>query len=178
MYTGEFERIGRRLFSEHLVGGNFGNISLRQGSGFFIKRTGAFLDCAGEPLFVPLSGEVPRGASSEYRVHREIYQKTAFEAVVHAHPRAAVAASLVMDQIVPEDSEGLLLCPIIPVVSAPPGTQDLADSVASALLTSRLVIARGHGTFAAGATLDEAYVLTSLAEHSCSVLALKKVFSP
>jgi L-fuculose-phosphate aldolase len=35
-----------------------------------------------------------------------------------------------------------------------------------------VVIARGHGTFAAGKTLDEAYVFTSLAEHSCLVLSL------
>jgi L-fuculose-phosphate aldolase len=42
MYSGEFERIGKRLFTEHLVGGNFGNISVRKGDeGFFIKRTGA-----------------------------------------------------------------------------------------------------------------------------------------
>ena len=45
MYSGEFERIGKRLFAEHLVGGNFGNISVRKGDeGFFIKRTGAYLD--------------------------------------------------------------------------------------------------------------------------------------
>jgi L-fuculose-phosphate aldolase len=82
-----------------------------------------------------------------------------------------------MDRIVPEDSEGLLLCPVIPVVAGEPGTQELADAIAEALMTSKLVIARGHGTFAAGATLDEALVLTSLAEHSCRVLALKRDFS-
>jgi len=38
MYSAEFERIGKRLFAEHLVGGNFGNISIRKGTeGFFIK---------------------------------------------------------------------------------------------------------------------------------------------
>ena len=176
MYAGELERIGRRLFAEHLIGGNFGNISIRHGTGFFIKRSGAYLDCAGEPLFVPLEGNPPGGVSTEYRVHREIYKKTAFQAVVHAHPRAAVAASLVMDHIVPEDSEGLLLCPVIPVVSGEPGTQELADAIAKGIFTSKLVVARGHGTFAAGATLDETLVLTSLAEHSCRVLALKRAF--
>jgi len=176
VYTGELERIGRRLFAEHLVGGNFGNISIRHGAGFFIKRSGAFLDTPGEPVFVPLTGNVPPEASTEYRVHREIYSKTPYLAVVHAHPRAAVAASLVMDRVIPEDSEGLLLCPVIPVVSGPPGTQELADAIADALVSAKLVIARGHGTFAAGKTLDEALVLTSLAEHSCRVLALKRAF--
>jgi len=177
MYSGEFERIGKRLFAEHLVGGNFGNMSVRtEEGGFFIKRTGTCLDTAAEPVYVPLSGDAPKEASSEYRVHRAVYTTTNHAAIVHAHPPCAVAASLVMDEIVPEDSEGEMLCPRIPVVTGAPGTQEIADNVARALLTSKLVIARGHGTFAAGSTLDEAYMYTSLAEHSCRVLALKRFF--
>jgi L-fuculose-phosphate aldolase len=175
MYSGEFERIGKRLFTEHLIGGNFGNISVRKGDeGFFIKRTGAYLDVAGELVFVPLQGDAPHDASSEYRVHREVYRNTNHKAIVHAHPPCAVAASLVMDEVVPEDSEGEMLCPNIPVVQGAPGSQEIAENVARALSSSKLVIARGHGTFAAGKTLDEAYVYTSLAEHSCRVLILKR----
>ncbi len=177
MLSEEFARIGKRLFAEHLVGGNFGNISVRKGDeGFFIKRTGAYLDVATEPVFVPLDGPVPPEASSEYRVHREVYKKTPHLAIVHAHPPMAVAASLVSDEILPEDSEGLMFCKRIPVVIGDPGSEDVADNVARALISGCLVIARGHGTFAAGKTLDEAYLLTSLAEHSCRVLAFKKEF--
>ena len=177
MYSGEFERIGKRLFAEHLVGGNFGNISVRDGDdGFYIKRTGAYLDVATEPVFVPLAGTVPREASSEYRVHREVYIKTPHRAIVHAHPPAAVALSLVRDEVRPEDSEGIMFCPVIPVVSGEPGSQEIADIVSDALGNSKLVIARGHGTFAAGKTLDEAYLYTSLAEHACRVLAIKQNF--
>ena len=180
MYSGELERIGKRLFAEHLVGGNFGNISIRdeRKNGFFIKRTGTYLDTASDPVFVPFTGEAPIEASSEFRVHREIYKKTRYHAIVHAHPPTAVAASLVMESIVPEDSEGVLLCPVIPVVTGSPGSQDLADRVSEALVMSKLVIARGHGTFAAGDTVDEAFVFTSLAEHSCRVLAMKRIFFP
>ena len=177
MYSSEFERIGKRLFAEHLVGGNFGNISIRKGNeGFFIKPTGTYLDVTAELVFVPLEGDVPKAASSEYRVHREVYRKSDHMAIVHAHPPYAVAASLVMDLIVPEDSEAEMFCPEIPVIQAPPGSQEIADAVAHVLSRSNLVIARGHGTFAAGKTLDEAYVFTSLAEHSCRVLALKNYF--
>ncbi len=179
MYAHEFERIGKRLFSEHLVGGNFGNISIRDDqAGFYIKRTGAYLDVATEPVFVPLEGEVPEGASSEYRVHREVYKKTSHIAIVHAHPPAAVALSLVRNEIRPEDSEGIMFCPVIPVVSGEPGSQEIADTVSDALISSKLVVARGHGTFAAGKTLDEAYLYTSLCEHACRVLAIKQAFTP
>lgn len=176
MYSGEFERIGKRLFAEHLVGGNFGNLSVREDSGFYIKRTGAYLDAAAEPVFVPMAGEVPECASSEYRVHRDVYRKTPHQAIVHAHPPASVALSLVRDEIRPEDSEGIMFCPVIPVVSGAPGSQEIADAVSDALSGSRLVIARGHGTFAAGRTLDEAYLYTSLCEHACRVLAIKHAF--
>lgn len=177
MYSAEFERIGKRLFVEHLVGGNFGNMSVRKGDeGFLIKRTGAYLDVASEPVFVAFDGPAPAHASSEYRVHREVYKRTPHEAIVHAHPPAAIAASLVMNAIIPEDSEGLMFCPVIPVVGGSPGSQEVADNVAGALATQKLVIARGHGTFSAGKTLDEAYLFTSLAEHSCRVLALKNQF--
>lgn len=176
MYTREFARIGKRLFAEHLVGGNFGNMSVRADAGFYIKRSGDYLDDVPELLFVPFSGPVPPRASSEYRVHLEVYKKTSYAAIVHAHPQAAIAASLVMDTIHPEDSEGKMFCPEISVVGGAPGSQKIADNVAEVLVQNRLVIVRGHGTFAAGKTLDEAYQLTSLAEHSCRVLAQKRSF--
>ena len=177
MYSDEFERIGKRLFAEHLVGGNFGNISIRHGdNGFYIKRSGAYLDVATEPILVPLAGKVPLGASTEYRVHREVYKKTPHRAIVHAHPPAAVALSLVRNEIQPEDSEGIMFCPVIPVVTGEPGSQEVADTVSSALVNAKLVIARGHGTFAAGKTLDEAFLYTSLAEHACRVLCFKQAF--
>jgi L-fuculose-phosphate aldolase len=179
MYTREFERIGKRLVAEHLVGGNFGNMSLRDGDkGFHIKRTGDYLDDVHELVFVPFDGPIPRNASSEHRVHLAVYRRSPHEAIVHAHPQAAIGASLVMDRIVPEDSEGVMFCPEIPVVGGAPGSQELADNVAGVLSGAKLVIVRGHGTFAAGRTLDEAYQFTSLAEHSCRVLALKRDFLP
>jgi L-fuculose-phosphate aldolase len=179
MYSDEFERIGKRLFAEHLVGGSFGNMSIRKGNeGFFIKRTGAYLDSLYEPVFVPEEGDAPDGASSEYRVHREVYRRTEYAAIVHAHPPYAVAASLLLNEIVPRDSEGEMFCPRIPVVTGRPGTDDLAGNVAQGLLQAPVVIARGHGTFAGGKTLDEAYLFTSLAEHSCRVIALAGQFRP
>jgi len=172
-----FEWVGKRLFAEHLVGGNFGNISVRENErGFYIKRTGAYLDDPGDPVFVPFGGAVPAVASSEYRVHLAVYKKTAYTAIVHAHPPYAVAASLVSDEIRPLDSEGIMFCPLIPVVAGEPGTQGLADAVAGVMQNHKLVIARGHGTFAAGANLDEAFQLTSLAEHACRVIAFRKQF--
>ncbi|MDI9633527.1 MAG: aldolase [Methanolinea sp.] len=169
----EFARVGRRLVRERLVAANFGNMSVRTGDGFLVTRTGSFLDEPGEPVFVPLAGEIPPGASSESRLHREVYRRTPHGAIVHAHPVHAVALSLSCgDRVVPRDSEGQMFAPEIPVVGGAPGSAEMAGNVAEALTRVRVAIVRGHGTFAAAGTLREAYVLTSLAEHSCAVLLL------
>jgi L-fuculose-phosphate aldolase len=168
----EFERIGKRLFAEGLLDASFGNMSVRSGNGFFITRSGSYLDVPGSPVYVPMEGDVPEHASREYRVHRATYSITNHQAIVHAHPPHAVACSLSCDRIVPVNSEGMILAPLIPVVGGACGSGDLAEQVASALKVYRVVVARGHGTFAAGENLDEAYILTSLAEHSCRILFL------
>ena len=172
----EFTKIGNRLVAEHLIGGNFGNMSIQQDEGFFITRTGSFLDDPGEPVYVPISGEVSPSASSEWRVHRTVYQDTRHRTVVHAHPPYAVAASLILDEVIPLDSEGKMFCPIIPIAHGEPGTQELADDVAECLALAPLCIAQGHGTFAAGKTLQEGYLFTSLGEHACRVLSLTQSF--
>ena len=176
MFEKEAERIGKRLFREGLVGGNFGNMSVREGDGFFITRNGSFLDEPGDLVFVPLEGPVPASASSEYRVHHGVYAETEHRAIVHAHPVFAVACSFAAKEIIPRDSEGQMFCPVIPVSEGKPGTTGLAASVASALKTSKLTIVRGHGTFAAGKSLEEAYLLTSVAEHACRVLGLLSLY--
>jgi len=167
-----FCRIGRRLFQEALLGANFGNMSVRSGDGFFITRKESFLDVPGQPVFVPLDGPVPETASTEYRVHREIFRSTSHRAIVHAHPPHAIALSLSADSLTPVDTEGVMFCPLIPVVVGKPGSEELAVHVARGLLASGVVVARGHGTFAGGKNLDEAYIRTSLAEHSCRILFL------
>jgi len=97
MRNPDFERIGKRLFAENLVGANFGNMSVRKDAdGFFITRTGEYLDTPGEIIFVPTEGDATKDASSEYRVHRAVYKKCAHAAIVHAHPPYAVAVSLLL----------------------------------------------------------------------------------
>lgn len=146
----EFGRIGRRLLAEALLGANFGNISVRSGDGFFITRKESFLDVFGQPVYVPLEGPVPDTASTEYRVHRQIFRSTSHRAIVHAHPPHSIALSFSSDSIIPVDTEGVMFCPLIPVVEGKPGSEELAVNVARGLLASCVAVARGHGTFAGG----------------------------
>jgi L-fuculose-phosphate aldolase len=170
-------RVGRRAIAEGLVSGNSGNASVRSGDGFLVKRSGAYLDNPGPLVPVPLEGAVPPEASRESLVHRTIYRLTLHRAVLHTHPPHVVALSFGLDEIIPADPEGLLLCPGIPVVAGDPGSQALGDHVTHALLHGKIGVARGPGTFAAGKDLEEAYLVTSAAEHACRILYLSGTLS-
>jgi L-fuculose-phosphate aldolase len=172
MRNTDAERVGNRLHAEHLVSGNFGNMSVRAADGFYITRKNAYLDTPGTLVFVPTQEPVPAEASRESLVHREIFRMTAAEAVVHAHPPHAIALSYLCNEVKPCDCEGEMLCPRIGVVDGASGSPTLAHVVAAALQMSPAVIVRRHGTFAIGATLDEAYVITSAVEHGCRILML------
>jgi L-fuculose-phosphate aldolase len=172
MQDQEIGRIGRRLVAEGLVSGNFGNMSVRTDGGFLITRTGAFMDDPGPLVFVPAGGPAPEGASREHPVHRAVYAHTGVQAVVHAHPPHAIVLSFACEEVLPRDTEGQLLCPRIPVVTGACGSEALGHAVSGGLRASPVALVRGHGTFARGRTLEEAYIVTSAAEHSCRILWL------
>jgi L-fuculose-phosphate aldolase len=115
-------------------------------------------------------------ASTEIGVHRAIYKKTSALAVVHAHPPCAVSLSLLEDEIIPVDSEGSYLTHRIPVIDAEfaIGSSELEEMLPEVLKKYRLAMIRGHGSFATGQLLEEAYQLTSSLEHSCRIICISR----
>jgi len=115
-------------------------------------------------------------ASTELTVHRAIYKHTPASAIVHAHPAHAIALSFSEQEIIPCDVEGSLLLPRVPVLgwgtTVKPG--GCAEEIGEALTTHKIVLVRGHGTFAAGQLLEEAYHYTTTLEESCRLLYLLK----
>ena len=113
-------------------------------------------------------------ASIELAVHRTIYQTTSALAVVHAHPPYALALSLVDTEIVPSDIEGLSIINRVPVLGwhMKVKTGGLADIIAQSLNRHRIVMVHGHGSFAVGQLLEDAYALTTLLEESCRVICI------
>ncbi len=56
------------------------------------------------------------------------------------------------------------------------GTDELARAASLALRNHKACIARGHGVFAAGQNLKEAYTAACMAEHSAQVRYLVKAY--
>jgi L-fuculose-phosphate aldolase len=115
-------------------------------------------------------------ASVELPVHRAIYQNTQAKAIVHAHPPHATALSMSEREITSPQMEDLCALGCVPVVGwdqeVKPG--GLADIIAEVLKGHRVVMVHGHGSFAVGQLLDEAYNCTSGLEEACEILCLMK----
>ena len=170
--------MGRDLFTRGLISSNSGNLSIRIGDRIFITRRGSLLGSLQENDLIETgiirnSRSTPM-ASLELPVHRAIYKETQALAIVHAHPPHAIALSLKKKEIVPTGDEGISIVDRVPVVGwdmeVKPG--GLADVIAPALKKNKVVMVRGHGSFAIGQLLEEAYNLTTALEQVCQILCL------
>jgi L-fuculose-phosphate aldolase len=176
-----FRDIGRDLYVAQLISSHGGNLSMRLGDRVVIKRRGAMLgnlkphDLVETRLDKNDSGVAL--ASTELLAHRTIYKMTPALAIVHCHPRLAVAFSLSRDEFVPIDNEASYLLKKVPVVTEEfaSGTPEMANKVATALQNYKIIMLRGHGSFAIGQTLDEAFFWTTTLEEACQIALYAKL---
>lgn len=176
----QFRAVGHALFTQKLVSSHSGNLSIRQGDRLLITHRGSGLGSIKEVDLVETgiarNSRATPLASSELAVHRAIYKSTAALAIVHAHPPYAVALSFAEEEIIPCDIEGRSLLPRVLIlgkeIMAKAG--ELGDEIAEALTQCRVVLVKGHGSFAIGQLLEEAYYYTGVLEESCRLLYLLK----
>ncbi len=166
---------GKKLDDHGMVCSRFGNVSIRTGRGFLIKRTGAMLDSIKEGDVVEVGLEpsaADKEASSETPSHRAIYLATDARAIIHAHPQFAIVESLLCEgYIEPLDSEGIPFLGTIPVVDGESGSRELYDNLGRVFSSGKVkgAVNRGHGTFAAGPDLGDCYNTTAMMEHSSKI---------
>jgi len=178
---GQFQLVGCDLFTAGLNNSHSGNLSVRLGDRLLITRTGSMLGHLQEADLIETGlfqddANTPL-ASTEIGVHRAIYLKTGALAVVHAHSPHAVALSLAENELVPADAEGRYLLPRVPVLTPKEtiASKELEDTLPPALRECKIAVVRGHGSFAAGKTLEEAYKWTASLEHSCRISFLARL---
>ena len=169
----QFKEFGRDLFLRGLISSHAGNMSARIGNTIYITRKGAMLGRLNRTDIVTLDidkddPDLSRTASSEAPVHRAIYQSTDALAIVHAHPPYATLLSMTEDTLIPVDWEGSYFFKKIPVLTSKKtgSRKDLAGLIGKHMENHKIILVRGHGSFARGDTLEEAYMLTSSLEAS------------
>jgi L-fuculose-phosphate aldolase len=175
-----FREIGRDLYAQNMVSSHGGNLSIRLGDRVIIKRRGAMLGQLKPHDLIETGLEKNDSnvalASTELLAHRTVYMNTPALAICHCHPRTAIAFSLSRNEIVPIDNEGSYLLKKVPVITEEfaSGTPQMANKVAEALKDYKIIMLRGHGSFATGQTLDEAFFWSSTLEEACQIMLIAK----
>ena len=179
----QFAEVGRDLYEHTMISSHGGNLSMRLGDRVIIKRRGAQLGRLKPHDLVETQIEKNDSgvtlASTELLAHRTIYMKTPALAICHCHPRTAIAFSLSRDEIVPIDNEASYLLKKVPVIyeEFASGTPEMANNLATALQSYKIVMLRGHGSFATGQTMDEAFHWSSTLEESCQIALYAKLIN-
>lgn len=179
MLLTQFQNVGRDLFNRGLVTYHGGNLSLRINDKILITRRDGMLGNMSEQDLVETGIErnerdTPR-ASGELTIHRLIYKNTPALAVIHAHPPYTVALSLILDEIIPQDMEGKRLLRRLSVIDPELPVKNMSsfeNSITEALSENTIVIIKGHGTYATGQLLEDAYHRTTVLEESCHILCI------
>jgi len=172
----EVVRLGRKMAADHLVVGSAGNISARVGEFMVITPTGVAYDeiTAPDVCVINGSGEQVSGngrPSSEYPMHRLIYDTFPAGAVVHTHSTAAVAVSTVCQELPAVHYSILRLGgPTVRVASYQTfGSDDLARNAREALRDRTAALLQNHGVIAFGPDLGHAYERAEITEWLCDV---------
>lgn len=172
----DFIEMGRDIFLRGLISSHAGNMSVRMNNKIYITRRGSMLGRLKPTDMIKVDIDDPNDlnisrASTEYVVHQAIYMVTDAKAIIHTHPPYATLLSF-SGELVPVDAEGLYYFKRIPVVFPrnPIGSLECAELVCEELDENRIVLVRGHGSFALGATLEEAFKLTTSLESSAFYL--------
>lgn len=176
-----FQQVGHDLFTAGLNNSHSGNLSSRiEKDRIIITRRGSMLARLEEGDLIETGLDKDDAntplASTEIGVHRSVYRGTGALAVVHAHPPHAVALSLTREEIIPADAEGQYYLGRIPVLCPREtiASRELEEILPAVLKDHRVAVVRGHGSFSAGQTLEEAYKWTTSLEHSCRILYIAK----
>jgi L-fuculose-phosphate aldolase len=158
--------IMRRVYGYGMTTTSGGNISIRDESGdVWISPGGTDKGMLGETDIVRMHGEeVAEGShppSSEYPFHRAIYERRPdIRAVLHAHPAALVAFSLV--RRIPDTSiipQARAVCGAVGIAPyAIPGSEELGRNLADAFAKGfDTVLLENHGVATGGRDLLEAF---------------------
>jgi L-fuculose-phosphate aldolase len=165
----------RAMVADGLVVGTAGNLSVRVGEHLAVTPSGVdYATMTPEDVcLVDLDGAVVEGhlrPTSELPLHLLCHRRHDARAVVHTHSAAAVALSLLCDEVPLVHYQTAIFGGAVTVADyAPFGTDELAENVSAALAERSAAVMRHHGTLVTADTLAAADVGARHLEWLCDV---------
>ncbi len=156
-----------------------GNASFREDDTVWITPSGACADTlqAGDLIACEMNAAAGEKASFDAALHIEVYRKNPdARAVLHSHGPYTIAVTLDGKEFVPEDFEGQLYFPKVPVHNIPFSSygEQAPQVVADTLQKHCITVTRGHGVYACASSLDLAYKWTCSLEQSAKIAHLAR----
>jgi len=185
-FTKEKERVAyfmRRLYEQKLTTTSGGNISLRVGERVLItpSQTDKALMRMESIGSVFLDGRVLSSrfkASMETKMHLAIYNKRPdVKAIVHGHPIFATSFAIAGEKVFTSmagESRAVLGEPVF-AKYALMGTEELADTVATASQKGNAILMENHGVITVGETLLQAYDRMEVLEASAKMTLITNI---
>lgn len=170
----------RMIVDQKLDSGPFGNVSIRLPGTkqFWINPNGLTFDqlLPSDIVRIDIDGRLLEGVQEAHPggfIHREIYRlRDDVNAIVHTHSQNTVAISLLGCEIEPYTQLGASLYGdqgIYQGFTGPVRTSDEGAAIASALKNKSIVIAKNHGLFAVGATIQAALWDMVIADNAAKI---------
>ena len=176
-------RVCCALAERQLIAGQDGNVSVRTGENRLLMTPAGFAKGAidaDDLVEVTLDGVQLAGRhapSSEMGLHLAAYAaRPDVTAVVHAHPVAATAFTLV-GETVPDGVLAELMLSVGPVALAPyaqPGTAELGASLIPFFREHDVILLAHHGAVSVGRSLQAAHFAMETLEHGARMIHLAR----
>ena len=172
-----FKDIGEDMSVNGLTCSPAGHMSVLVGDRIYITRRAAILMHLKPTDIIEVSLKEKNDsflpAPPEVSLHKAIYLRAGGLAIIQAQPPHATLLSMVEDELVPLDWEGSHILERVPIVAlgGPVDSEKGARAVCEHLKDHKIILVRGHGSFARGNGLEEAFMLTSSLELSAFFLS-------
>ncbi len=159
-----------------------GNISVLDSGKMTITSKGLYNDdIKAEDIIELQEGDGNEWASRDLIIHRAIYGNTAAKAIVHCHPKSAMALSLTENKILPQDAKGQSAFPFGLSIVKPRQVSD-KDELSKAILSNMnpspsAVVVKGYGIFTYASSLREALDLAFTLELSSDIWLKSKLIN-
>ena len=142
-----------------------GNASVRDGNTIWVTPTGACADTlhANDLVACSLDGSCEENASFDAKLHIEVYKQNVKAcAIFHSHGPHTIALTMNGKDFTPDDFEGKLYFPTVPVhtINYDDYSEKSPPLVANTLSEYCITVVRGHGVYTCAESINLAYKWT------------------